>query len=266
MVNPNRCGGKKKLDSHAITLERDGEKRLLVNGSEQQGALIRFYFGVDPVDMSDDEFYRTWGQLEFALTFEGKFEKREILPPLRANTGVGHNDFIVVKPVITPDRKEKRQHGRRFKEDGEPAFTLNTQDMHGVMITGVSMERTEEGKNLRKKYESGELDHGYNEHRKPTPRKDGNTNTLDTNQKSQMIYDNTQIRRLTEIECERLQGFPDNWTQFGIYEKMVWLNKKEKTFKIVKGVHKVPKTQRYRQMGNAVTTYWPRMIAERLFN
>ncbi|MAF43086.1 MAG: DNA (cytosine-5-)-methyltransferase [Parcubacteria group bacterium] len=39
-----------------------------------------------------------------------------------------------------------------------------------------------------------------------------------------------RIRRLTPIECERLQGFPDNWTQ-GISD-----------------------TQRYKCLGNAVTT------------
>jgi len=40
----------------------------------------------------------------------------------------------VVCPVLTPDREEKRQNGRRFKDDGEPAFTLTAQDRHGVAI------------------------------------------------------------------------------------------------------------------------------------
>jgi DNA (cytosine-5)-methyltransferase 1 len=48
------------------------------------------------------------------------------------------------------------------------------------------------------------------------------------------------IRRLTPIECERLQAFPDNWTQYGI------------------SIHgeqvKISDTQRYKTMGNAVTT------------
>lgn len=35
-------------------------------------------------------------------------------------------------PVLTPDREKKRQNGRRFKEDGDPAFTLTAQDRHGV--------------------------------------------------------------------------------------------------------------------------------------
>ena len=49
-----------------------------------------------------------------------------------------------------------------------------------------------------------------------------------------------QLRRLTPIECERLQGFPDNWTAKGIDEKG--------------NLVKISDTQRYKQMGNAVTT------------
>ena len=37
-------------------------------------------------------------------------------------------------PVLTPDRAEKRQNGRRFKEDGEPMSTLTGQDRHGIAI------------------------------------------------------------------------------------------------------------------------------------
>ena len=39
-----------------------------------------------------------------------------------------------------------------------------------------------------------------------------------------------KIRRLTPIECERLQGFPDNWTK------------------------ELSDSQRYKCLGNAVTT------------
>lgn len=45
-------------------------------------------------------------------------------------------------PVLTPDRAEKRQNGRRFKDDGEPMFTLTSQDRHGVATSiPVSMSR-----------------------------------------------------------------------------------------------------------------------------
>ena len=44
------------------------------------------------------------------------------------------NQGVIVKACITPDRIEKRQNGRRFKEEGEPMFTLTKQDIHGVFI------------------------------------------------------------------------------------------------------------------------------------
>ena len=40
----------------------------------------------------------------------------------------------VAIPVLTPDRANKRQNGRRFKTDGEPMFTLTAQDRHGVVV------------------------------------------------------------------------------------------------------------------------------------
>jgi len=57
------------------------------------------------------------------------------------------------------------------------------------------------------------------------------------------------IRRLTEVECERLQGFPDNWTQYGNYNGRI---------------RRISKTQRYKLIGNAVTVDIVTMIAKRL--
>lgn len=57
------------------------------------------------------------------------------------------------------------------------------------------------------------------------------------------------IRRLTEIECERLQGFPDNWTQYGNYNGTI---------------KPIAKTQRYKLIGNAVTVDIVELIAKRL--
>ncbi|GFE42882.1 UNVERIFIED_CONTAM: DNA (cytosine-5-)-methyltransferase [Streptococcus canis] len=42
----------------------------------------------------------------------------------------------VAIPVLTPDRLEKRQNGRRFKTDGDPMFTLTSQDRHGILLAG----------------------------------------------------------------------------------------------------------------------------------
>lgn len=52
-----------------------------------------------------------------------------LAPTLTTNKGEGNKIAI---PVLTPDRVNKRQNGRRFKEDGEPMFTLTAQDRHGV--------------------------------------------------------------------------------------------------------------------------------------
>ena len=45
-----------------------------------------------------------------------------------------------VHPVLTPERMEKRQNGRRMKEDGEPMFTLTSQDRHPSFYYKKTME------------------------------------------------------------------------------------------------------------------------------
>lgn len=61
----------------------------------------------------------------------------------------GHNNSAKVAiPVLTPDRTEKRQNGRRFKGNGEPMFTLTAQDRHGV---GIGVRYTENGFHLYRK-------------------------------------------------------------------------------------------------------------------
>jgi DNA (cytosine-5)-methyltransferase 1 len=52
--------------------------------------------------------------------------------PARAREDGSGQPVIKCIPVLTPDRAEKRQNGRRFKEDGDEMFTITTQDKHGV--------------------------------------------------------------------------------------------------------------------------------------
>ena len=68
-------------------------------------------------------------------------------------------------------------------------------------------------------------------------------------EKTHALNIGTHIRRLTPVECERLQGFPDSWTKFGI----IYGNKVE-----------ISDTQRYKMMGNAVTVNVIKEIASRL--
>lgn len=55
-------------------------------------------------------------------------------PCLSTMQGGGLEPKIIL-PIITPDRENKSQNGRRFKEPGEPMFTLTAQDRHGIMFT-----------------------------------------------------------------------------------------------------------------------------------
>ena len=58
-----------------------------------------------------------------------------------------------------------------------------------------------------------------------------------------------QIRRLTPIECERLQGFPDDHTSFGNYDGEV---------------KPMSRNQRYKQCGNAVTVDVVQAVAQKV--
>lgn len=46
--------------------------------------------------------------------------------------GQGAKTGLYATPVLTPNRPEKRQNGRRFKNDGDSMFTLIGQDLHGI--------------------------------------------------------------------------------------------------------------------------------------
>jgi DNA (cytosine-5)-methyltransferase 1 len=62
------------------------------------------------------------------------------------------------------------------------------------------------------------------------------------------VRENLTVRRLTPIECERLQGFPDNWTSKKM-ELILEGNEWKATGKVVKQAD----GPRYKAMGNAVT-------------
>ena len=135
--------------------------------------------------------------------------------------------------VATPDRKKKNQNGRRFKNPDEPSFTLTCNDPHGVML-GENYMKWRESQTDRAFYEDGSMG---------TLMADGGGN------KSKILTKEYRIRRLTEIECERLQGFPDDWTKYGNYDGVV---------------REISKTQRYKLCGNAVTVKIVEAIAKRI--
>jgi len=149
----------------------------------------------------------------------------------------------VVQPVLTPDRVEKRQNGRRFKEDGEPMFTLTSQDRHGVAI--LRPKRTKYGKQIRKDYEDGKIKESRHNMIELEPRDDNITNTITTVQKDNLLKHGFCIRKLTPLECFRLQGFTD-----------------EQFYKAKNDG--VSDSQLYKQAGNSVTVNVIDAIARRL--
>ena len=146
------------------------------------------------------------------------------------------------RAVLTPDRVEKRQNGRRMKEAGEPMFTLTAQDQHGVYLTEeVSGDAetalpvrngTKQGYDLAYPGDGVCLSFPKSESRRGRVGK-GCSQTLDTGCMMGTVTKCGKIRRLTPRECFRLQGFPDE-----LYERAAAVNSE---------------TQLYKQAGNAVT-------------
>lgn len=65
--------------------------------------------------------------------------------------------------------------------------------------------------------------------------------------RGQGVYANTVVRRLTPIECERLQGFPDNYTN------IPWAKKPT-----------APDSRRYKALGNSMAVPVMRWIGKRI--
>lgn len=131
------------------------------------------------------------------------------------NRGESTGIFYGCRAVLTPDRETKRQQGRRFKNCGEPAFCLNTQDKHGVYLCACD-----------------ECDHAM-----PV---NGTTNAAYEKAKAEhtavadvQAVGCGRVRKLTPRECWRLQGFSDE-----MFNKAAAVNSD---------------SQLYKQAGNSVT-------------
>ena len=174
------------------------------------------------------------------------------------NKRSGESSCVAI-PVLTPDRVNKRQNGRRFKEDGEPMFTLTAQDRHGVAI-GIIDTQGRKGK----KAEPKEIC--------PTLRSEthGNipqvcidiTGESEGQEREQGIFVEMPegfvvyavwsekyhcylaIRKLTPRECFRLQGWEDEY-----FDRAEFVNSD---------------SQLYKQAGNGVTVSVIRAIAEKM--
>lgn len=180
----------------------------------------------------------------------------------RYNKGIANHKAEVsgvAIPVLTPDRAEKRQNGLRFKEDGEPMFTLTGQDRHGIAIE--VKEATKQGyAECRVGIDSVNFSMPNSKTRRERVGQEI-ANTLDTScnqgifvQVSEKLtvyavwYEKYQcyiaIRKLTPKECFRLQGWSDDY-----FEKAQFVNSD---------------SQLYKQAGNGVTVTVIEAIARKM--
>lgn len=187
----------------------------------------------------------------------------------RYNKGVSNHKAEtsgVAIPVLTPDRAEKRQNGRRFKENGEPMFTLTSQDRHGVatgispiggVYTGVSPEfyrgvyegcfrclkASTHDSGVALKLQNIPVSREYVLTRPSMFMKISDELTIYA-----VWYEKYQcyiaIRKLTPKECFRLQGWTDEY-----FEKAAFVNSD---------------SQLYKQAGNGVTVNVIEAIAKQL--
>jgi DNA (cytosine-5)-methyltransferase 1 len=128
----------------------------------------------------------------------------------------GDAGMAVVYPIDDARELEKHQNGTGIGDQGAPAYTLDRQQSPAVVAFSPSdFANYSEG--------VGTLRAGMTSNNSPVLAFDAYNHTIsETNQtlrtgsdldKMGTIFESPSVvRRLTPVECERLQGFPDDWT------------------------------------------------------
>ena len=154
--------------------------------------------------------------------------------PINTMQGGGREPKIAepsIHATLTPDRAEKRQNGRRFKDNDEPMFTLTAQDKHGIATVQYS-RKTGIGKDIDTAVCLSASD----------------WRGMNRNQAQNAVLETSptfRIRKLTPLECWRLQDFTDE--QFAKARAAG-----------------VSDSQLYKQAGNSVTVKVVEVIAHNL--
>jgi DNA (cytosine-5)-methyltransferase 1 len=123
-----------------------------------------------------------------------------VAPTLDRKNG-GNQVTKIGIPVRQADGRGGNANGRRMKSPDEPSFTLQSSQRQGVAIPVRDVNYMGEHANGRRFKQDGDVSF---------------TNRVASRQG---VYNSIDIRYLTPLECERLQGWPDDWTKYGIDEK-----------------------------------------------
>lgn len=188
---------RKDIDNRNFTFPKPFDNGLRLKDLLENEVDEKFYLSKEKCDKLIMQFKN--GEIKKINTnpsgkgMNGNVNIKDISPTITTNKGEG---LKIVIPCITPDRVEKRQNGRRFKEDGEPSFTLTAQDRHGILQIGNIVE-------------TGNFD---NPQRGRIYSEEGISPALNCMRGGGLepkILNNYKIRKLTPRECWRLQGFKD---------------------------------------------------------
>ena len=178
------------------------------------------------------------------LAYQGKPVTTDVSRTILARYYKGCSNFHansgIAITILTPDRTEKRQNGRRFKEDEEPMFTLTRQDRHGVAIKVKEATKQEYAECRVGREIASTLDTSCNQ---------GIFVQVSEELTVYAVwYEKYQcyiaIRKLTPKECFRLQGWTDDY-----FDKAQFVNSD---------------SQLYKQAGNGVTVNVIEAIAEKI--
>lgn len=126
------------------------------------------------------------------------------------------------------------------------------EDGSGQPVVMLTDTRSDEAKEIRKESMKNGRDYSPRRGKEFKARDDDLANciTASTSKEHLLMIEYSKIRRLTPVECERLQGFPDNWTAEGLFSH---------------GKKPISDTQRYKCLGNAITVNVVREIIKKMF-
>ncbi len=172
-------------------------------------------------------------------------ERMDKSPALKAQTDLVRQP-LVVSGAAYRTRNYKGQSGKIEIRKDKIANQLTTAQKDSMVLFHVP-EATRKGYATATEGDSINLSFLEANRRRGRVGK-GIANTIDTGVQQYTIK-HGELRRLTPVECERLQGFPDNWTHFGILDGKV---------------KEISDAQRYKMLGNAVTVAVVEAIAMRL--
>ncbi|MCV6008671.1 DNA (cytosine-5-)-methyltransferase [Enterococcus faecalis] len=225
------------------------------------------------------------------------YSSEAISPTITCNHGEGSKIAI---PILAPNKQKVRQNGRRCKENDEEMFTLTAQDRHGIIVEGnldggyrsassvvstdgISPTLTTMGgggqepkilvrEATKKGYTQANPGDSINFSFPNSTKRRGRVgkqyaHTLLTGEQQAVVMDNFQIRKLTPLECWRLQAFPDEAflaAKFGSREiaKKILVNQLDHYNCDYKQT--MSDSQLYKQAGNSVTVVVIYDIAKRL--